>query len=138
MSDCILCKVLNGEFDGSFVAREENCSALLDISPMSKGHTLVVPNQHVARMEGLDPKLGAEMFDLATRVSKAMYKSGIEMTGANLFLNDGSDAGQEIAHLHIHIAPRNPNDGVRFAHRAGEQPERDELNAVAQEIASHL
>jgi histidine triad (HIT) family protein len=138
MVDCILCKVLSGEFDGSFVYRGETCSALLDISPMSKGHTLVVPNLHVARVSDLDPKLGEEMFSVATKISKAMYRWDPKMTAANLFLNDGSDAGQEIAHLHIHIVPRYPSDGIRFTHRAGETTERGELDLIAQQIANQL
>ena len=138
MADCILCKVVSGEFDGSFVYRGETCSALLDISPMSTGHTLVVPNQHVGRMADLDPDLGAEMFALATRFVQAMQKSCLDMTWSNLFLNDGSDAGQEIEHLHIHIAPRKPNDGVRFTHRDGGVVERADLDAVAKSIADHM
>lgn len=138
MENCILCKVLSGEFDGSFVYRGETCTALLDINPSSVGHTLVVPNQHVARMQDLDPALGAEMFHLATRVAQAMYNSEIAMTGANFLLNDGSDAGQEIAHLHIHVIPRNTSDGVRMFHRSSGGVERAELDAIAGKIAAHL
>lgn len=138
MSFCVICKVLSGEFEGSFIHRGETCSAFLDINPLSEGHALVVPNDHVPRMKNLDPSVGAEMFAMATRIQQAMESSGLKMSGSNLFLSDGEDAGQEIEHLHIHIVARNSADGIRIATGTRTQPDRKALDELAQRFGESL
>ena len=139
MSICVFCKILSGEFEASFVARGEHCSAFMDINPLAKGHLLVVPNKHIERMKDLDADTATEMFKMANDVHKAMLKAeGLEFSGANFFLSDGCDAGQEVGHLHIHIAPRNADDGIRIAAGKHHSSERQSLDALAANIGAHL
>lgn len=113
MKDCIFCKILSGEAEARFVYRDENCSVFLDIQPLNPGHVLVVPNVHIERMADMPEALAGKIFEVATKVFKAILKTEIKCDGANFFLSDGSQAGQEVLHCHLHIAPRFSNDGVK-------------------------
>lgn len=113
MSDCIFCRIVAGKAPARFIHCGENCSAFLDIHPLNPGHLLVVPNTHYARMKDLPESIAGEMFALANRIFTAVLESGLKCDGANFFLSDGEQAGQEVSHCHLHLAPRFKGDGVK-------------------------
>jgi len=112
MTLCIFCAILAGNAPAIFIQRGELVSAFMDIMPVNPGHLLVVPNQHAASLAELDPGTGAEMFRLAQKLAGALRRSGLPCAGVNLYLADGTAAGQEVFHLHLHVIPRNPGDGA--------------------------
>ncbi len=132
-------KVINGEFEGSFVFKDDTCAAFMDLNPLSEGHVLVVPRSPVERLANLEPEVAAHLFRVAQRILRAIEASGIPCEGANLFLSDGKIAGQEVPHVHLHIVPRHSGDGISVSFgKAYQRSDRAKLNAIAGQIARHL
>ena len=106
----IFSRIIQGELPCEKIDETDNEICLLDISPFTEGHTLVIPKREVARFEELPETEALSLMHTMQRVSKAVCKA---YGGAdyNIQLNNGPDAGQEISHVHFHIIPR--PDGLR-------------------------
>lgn len=111
MKDCIFCKIVRGEIPSSKVFENANILAFLDINPVSKGHTLVIPKAHYASFSEIPADLLTEMGLVLQRVGQAA-KSHLGSDGFNVLLNNGRAAGQLIDHAHFHLVPRSAGDGV--------------------------
>jgi diadenosine tetraphosphate (Ap4A) HIT family hydrolase len=92
------------------VDREGPVLAFLDGYPVSPGHTLLVPARHVASFRDLTPSEWAAVHVLLLRRAAALRAADPSITGFNVGINDGSDAGQTIFHCHVHLIPRRPGD----------------------------
>lgn len=97
-------KILDGELPCHRVFENEHVLAFLDIGPISRGHTLVIPKERVARMHELSDDAAAELGRALPRVARAVMAA----TGAsdyNLLQNNGKAAHQEVMHVHVHVIP---------------------------------
>ncbi len=99
MSDCIFCKIINGDFGTEFVYEDENAVVFKDINPKADTHLLVVPRLHVESLNELDDE--ALLGKLMMVVKKVIKQLGIK--SYRTVINTGKEAGQEVFHLHIHI-----------------------------------
>ena len=99
MSDCIFCKIINGDFGTEFVYENNSSVVFKDINPKADTHLLVVPRLHVESLNELDDK--SLLGDLMMTVKEVTKKLGIK--SYKTLINTGKDAGQEVFHLHIHI-----------------------------------
>ena len=99
MSDCIFCKIINGDFGTEFVYENEHAVVFKDINPKADTHLLVVPRLHVESLNELNDKnlLGELMMTVKSVTEKLGIKS------YKTLINTGKEAGQEVFHLHIHI-----------------------------------
>ena len=99
MSDCIFCKIINGDFNTEFVYEDEYCVVFKDINPKADTHLLLVPRLHVESLKDLNDEqlLGKLMMN----VRKVTEKLGLN--SYRTVINTGAEAGQEVFHLHIHI-----------------------------------
>lgn len=113
MSDnsCIFCKLATGEFSSATVYEDDLFRAILDISPASKGHTLLLPKKHAANLFELEEPEVSKAFSVAKKLSVAIQKT-LQCDGINILQNNGTAAGQSVFHFHIHLIPRYENDGV--------------------------
>jgi histidine triad (HIT) family protein len=111
MKDCIFCKIIRGEMPSSKVFESEKVLALLDINPVSKGHTLVIPKTHYVGFSEIPADLLAEMGKVLQRIGHAA-KTHLGSDGFNVLLNNGRAAGQLIDHAHFHLVPRSIGDSV--------------------------
>lgn len=111
MKDCVFCKIIRGEIPSSKVFENEKVFAFLDINPVSKGHTLVVPKAHHGGFSEIPADLLAEMGKVLQRIGQAT-KTHLGSDGFNVLLNNGRAAGQLIDHAHFHLLPRTIGDGV--------------------------
>ncbi|MFH1409881.1 MAG: HIT family protein [Nanoarchaeota archaeon] len=111
--DCIFCKIAKGEIPSAWLAESKNTIAFLDITPANKGHFLVIPKQHVERIDQLPPMIFAEMSDVASKIILKLVAE-IHPDGYNVLVNNGTAAGQEIMHLHLHVIPRYDSDDFKF------------------------
>jgi histidine triad (HIT) family protein len=136
MSACIFCKILVNELPASIVYRNESVAAFLDIRPVNRGHLLVVPNLHAETLADLPEPIAQEMMAVAQRLAGALRRANLRCDGVNLFLADGAAAGQEVPHVHLHVIPRNRDDGfgLRLAPGYGTVSRREELDAIAAAI----
>lgn len=99
MSDCIFCKIINGDFGTEFVYEDENAVVFKDINPKANIHLLVVPRVHVESLNELnDEKLLGKLMMIVKKVTKQL-----DIKSYRTVINTGKDAGQEVFHLHIHI-----------------------------------
>ncbi|MFE3446244.1 HIT family protein [Nocardia sp. NPDC059180] len=115
MNDCAFCRIVAGEAPATKVYEDDTLCAFLDIRPIARGHTLVVPKRHATELEDLDPETGAELFRAGHRLALAIRRGGLAADGANLILNDGTAAFQTVPHVHLHVVPRRHGDKLRFA-----------------------
>ncbi len=112
-SESIFSKIVNGEIPCHRVFENDHLLAFLDITPLSEGHTLVVPKRQVERLEDLPPEDVAEIARQLGPIAKRI----LAVTGAqgyNILLNTGRVAGQEVPHVHFHIIPRRAGDGLGY------------------------
>ena len=110
-TDCIFCRIIAGELPSARVLESPEVVAFMDLRQPQPGHVLVVPRAHYARLAELPPDLADAMTRAALRLTAAIYRT-LAPAGVNLTLADGRAAGQEIMHVHLHIRPRAPGDGV--------------------------
>ena len=99
MSDCIFCKIINGDFNTEFVYENEWAVVFKDINPKADIHLLVVPRVHVESLNELDDEV--LLGKLMMTVKDATKKLGIK--SYKTLINTGKEAGQEVFHLHIHV-----------------------------------
>jgi histidine triad (HIT) family protein len=131
MSDCIFCKIVNGEIPCHKIYENEGAIVFLDISPVRHGHVLVVPKVHSQDMTSCAQNDLAAIMSASLKVISAMRET-IMAEGFNFTTNIGPSAGQAVFHTHFHIIPRNQNDGlVMWPHCDIQQ---DELKEIAQKI----
>ncbi|MBO0853315.1 MAG: HIT family protein [Nocardia sp.] len=115
MSGCIFCRIVAGQAPATPVYEDERIYAFLDIRPITRGHTLVIPKTHAADLDELDAELGAELFRVGHRIAKALPRGGLGSDGANLLINNGRSAFQTVHHVHLHVIPRRRGDLLTFA-----------------------
>jgi len=128
--DCIFCKIAAGEIPCYRLAETEHALAFLDIMPVAHGHVLVIPKEHIEFVYDGDPAVMAEVMALATRIADAVKRStGCE--GMNLLMNAGRVAGQVVPHAHMHILPRNSDDGINWPWPQGDLTEDTAKELVA-------
>ena len=105
---CFLCRKAGEDRDEEnlILCRGRLCFAILNLYPYNTGHTMVAPYRHTGDITSLDPDTVAEMWDMATRVVRALERE-YRPDGFNLGLNLGRSAGAGLEdHLHLHIVPR--------------------------------
>ncbi|MEK6703709.1 MAG: HIT family protein [Planctomycetota bacterium] len=119
MSDTIFAKIIRGEVPCHRVYEDELVLAFLDVFPLSRGHTLVIPKQAVAQIDELSDESGAAIGRVLPRIARAVMKA----TGAsayNILQNNGSLAHQAVMHVHFHIIPRyETGEGLGMVWKAG-------------------
>ncbi len=113
MEDCIFCKIIARELPSWKLYEDEHTLAFLDIFPVHKGHTLIVPKKHCADFVSADSQCLQSVLATTQNVSRAVL-SATGADGCNITTNNGAAAGQEIFHLHWHIIPRFKNDGLHL------------------------
>ncbi len=136
---CLFCQILSGDLPGTFVYRDPQCAAFMDIQPVNPGHLLVVPVQHAPYLADLDSQTAGRLMQIGHRLAAAIRASGLRCEGVNLFLADGEAAMQEVFHAHLHVFPRYAGDGfgLRFGATYVKRP-RAELEEAAARIQRGL
>lgn len=99
MTDCIFCKIINGDFNTEFVYENDYVVVFKDINPKAPIHLLVVPKVHVESLNELEDK--ALMGELLQAVKDVTKKIGLK--SYKTLINTGKEAGQEVFHLHVHV-----------------------------------
>lgn len=129
---CTFCRIVAGELPSARILENSEVIAFMDVRQHQPGHVLVVPRAHCARLAELPADLACAMTGAALRLTAAIYRA-LAPAGVNLTLADGRAAGQEIMHVHLHIRPRAPGDGVLTV-RPCDPSDQSELAALAARI----
>ena len=118
-SKCIFCSIIEKNTPEARVMENKHAIAILDVHPISKGHTMVVPKEHTETILQLSNESIGPVFELVREVVKKLKKElfeGGNDEGFTIGINHGINAGQVIQHLHIHIIPRHKGDGGKSIH----------------------
>ena len=107
----IFLKIINSEIPAHIIYEDDLVIAFLDIMPVNKGHTLVVPKKHFVNILDGDPDILAHMMKVVQKVAQAQIKE-LGAEGFNLVVNNGVAGGQEVMHSHFHVVPRYLNDNA--------------------------
>ena len=130
--DCIFCKIANGQIPSKTLYEDESFRVILDLSPATEGHALILPKEHAANLFELSEDLASKALVVAQKMAARM-KEALGCDGLNLVQNNGEAAGQTVSHFHIHVIPRYENDGQNINWVPG-SPSQEELEAVCQKI----
>ncbi len=135
MYDCIFCKIIKGELPCSKVYETNNVLAFLDIGPVNKGHTLVVPKKHFTNIFDIEQKDLDEVSNVVRKIAPAVKKA-VNADGINVMSSNGEAAGQVVMHSHIHIIPRFKDDGLKLWPQG--KYEDNEMNEYKKKIEAFL
>lgn len=110
MDNCIFCKIVNGVIPSTSIYEDDMFRVILDLSPATKGHALILPKAHFRNVFEMDEETASKLFVVATKVAKAM-KETLKCDGLNIVQNNEEVAGQTVFHFHLHLIPRYVDDG---------------------------
>ncbi|KAG2024317.1 hypothetical protein GB937_003970 [Aspergillus fischeri] len=130
---CIFCKIIKGDIPSLKLFESDKVFAFLDIQPLSRGHALVIPKFHGAKLTDIPDEDLRELLPVAKQIAKA---SGAE--DFNILQNNGRIAHQVVDHVHFHMIPKpNETEGLGIGWPA--QPtDMDKLKALHEEIKSKM
>jgi len=102
MSDCLFCKICEGNIPATITYRDGDVVAFEDIGPKAPFHELVIPVRHIASLNEAKPEDAALLGKLMIVASKLAVDAGFGASGFRVVMNAGPDAGQTVAHVHLH------------------------------------
>lgn len=128
---CIFCKIINNEIPSSKVYEDEDVLAILDLSQVTYGHTLVMPKKHVKNLLEADQKTAEKVMEVARKLSVQITEN-CKAAGCNILMNCNEAAGQTVDHMHLHIIPRyNNQDAIVIDFK---ESAKQDLNEVLKTI----
>ena len=107
--DCIFCKLANGQIPTNSIYEDDDFNVILDASPATKGHALILPKEHYANIFEIDEEILGKAAKLAKKIM-IKEKDNLKCDGYNLLQNNGEVAGQTVFHFHMHLIPRYESD----------------------------
>lgn len=126
--DCIFCKIANGEIPSRTIYEDQLFRVILDLSPATRGHTLILPKDHSTNLYELPEETAAGVLVLAKKLAVIM-RERLGCDGLNLVQNNGEAAGQTVSHFHLHMIPRYVGDSQKIGWIPG-KPSQEELDEV--------
>src|SRR3712207_2363461 len=138
--NCIFCKIIAREIPAKVIMQDEGAMALLDAFPLATGHTLVIPKSHYAKVQHMSKQDSNAVFEMVWKLAGAV-ETASQVNASTIAIHNGSDAGQEVPHVHVHIVPRNPGDGAGAIHsmfKIKPKLSPEEMDSLCHRIASNL
>lgn len=126
---CIFCKIIEKSIPSKVLFENDKNLAFLDIFPVSKGHTIVIPKNHYKNLEEIPNIELSELFEIVKKVSILIHKK-LKVDGYNILQNNFRAAGQVVNHFHVHIIPRRNEDGKFKLFIPKKQAKEEELNQI--------
>lgn len=139
-ANCVFCKIIAGEIPAKVIMQNERAMALLDAFPLAAGHTLVIPKSHYAKVQEMSEQDATAVFEIVWKLAGAV-ETASQVNASTIAIHNGSDAGQEVPHVHTHIVPRKPGDGAGTIHsmfKIMPKLSPEEMDSLCQRIASNL
>jgi histidine triad (HIT) family protein len=114
MDDCLFCKIIKGEIKSKKVFENEKIFAFEDINPKAPVHILIVPKRHIASLNEITSKDKEILGEILLAAKNIAKEKNIDKSGYRTVFNTGSDAGQAVFHIHLHLL-----GGRKFSWPAG-------------------
>ena len=132
--DCIFCNIAKKVIPSRIIAETNSSIAFLDVLPLSRGHTLVIPKLHYEKVQDMSEVDNTDLFNTVQVVISKVDK----LTGSTLLaIHNGKDSGQAIPHVHVHLIPRPSSDHAGPVHRmfdSGPNLSDEDLDELCNEI----
>jgi len=106
---CVFCRIVEGTIPSTRVYEDSDVLAFMDINPVTKGHTLVIPKAHHDPVTEMPLPLLQHVISVVQRIAQAHF-TGLKADGINITQANGEIAGQVIPHVHFHVVPRYKGD----------------------------
>lgn len=135
MTDCLFCKIISGSIPSAKAYEDDDTFAFLDIHPINRGHTLVIPKTHSENIHDITDEDFCKLMSVVRRLTPFVKKVA-HADGINIGINNGAAAGQLIFHTHVQIIPRFTGDGFEDWH--GEDYQGDEMQTLAAALQEEL
>ena len=103
MSDCLFCKIRDGEIPGEKVYENDDVMAFRDVSPQAPTHILIIPNKHIPTINDLEDEDADVLGKMMLAAQDIAVYEGIAEDGYRLVLNCNEGAGQTVFHIHMHL-----------------------------------
>lgn len=132
--DCIFCNIVKGKIPARKIMETEKSLAFLDVFPLTKGHTLVIPKNHYSKIQEMS---NDDNIDLFESVKVLTNKIELLFSSSLIAIHNGKESGQEVPHVHVHIIPRTVDDGAGAVHsmfRKRPHFTNDELDQIAEKL----
>jgi histidine triad (HIT) family protein len=137
---CVFCKIIAGDITTKVIIQNEKAMALLDAFPLAPGHTLVIPKSHYAKVQQMSEQDAMAVFEIVWKLAGAV-ETGSQVNASTIAIHNGSEAGQEVPHVHVHIVPRKIDDGAGAIHsmfKVKPKLSPQEMDSLCERIASNL
>ncbi len=131
-SDCVFCKIGGGQIPSQRIHEDDLTVVFLDVDQINPGHVVVAVKPHVEAISDLSRDQATAVFQMVSRVARAV-ETAFKPAGLMILQTSGAAAGQTIPHLHFHVLPRTPDDGVSLTWPRRNSP-ADELAKLADQI----
>lgn len=135
-SSCPFCSIAQKQIQAVVLFEDATHMAVLDIRPATKGHTLLFPKQHATDFPSLPQATVDALFRTAQKVM-GLLEETLACSGCNIFLANGTAAGQTVDHVLLHVIPRSEGDGLHFQWEGKPAPP-EELQQLQQQLAPKL
>jgi histidine triad (HIT) family protein len=130
--NCIFCKIASNQIPAIKLYEDDATLAFLDIQPINKGHVLVIPKDHFENIYSVPSELWCRVMLTVQKMAVAI-KNAVSADGVNIGMNNESAAGQLVFHAHVHVIPRENEDGYKaWSHKSYDSDEE------AKEIAGKI
>ncbi len=124
MNDCIFCKIINGELPSRTYYEDDKIKIIMNIDPITNGHLLVLPKEHVVDIKDIDIDLIAYSF---TKIKELYNDLKEKLNCEGLTICENNELGQDIHHFHLHLIPRYKDDEVKLISNKDKLSDLDEI-----------
>lgn len=139
VDDCIFCDIVTGDLPSRIVYEDDQILAFLDVNPVSRGHTVVIPKTHHETLADMPSELNDSFGKIQARLVPIIERA-VNADGTTVGVNNGKVAGQEVPHIHAHIIPRFDGDSGGALHSImtpGPDLSDNELDEIAIRITDN-
>lgn len=136
-TDCVFCRIAAGELPAAKVYEDSDTLAFMDIGPVIKGHTLVIPKRHYNPITGTPVNVLAQLIAVVQKIAKA-HVEGLGADGLNITQANGTVAGQIVPHIHFHVIPRFQDDKHSWNWTPRKYDNENEMHEFAGRIRNAL
>jgi histidine triad (HIT) family protein len=127
--DCLFCKIVSKEIPAKIIYEDDKILAFLDIFPINKGHSIIIPKTHYQNLEGIPEGELSILYTIVKKVATLIHEK-LGIGGYNILQNNFKPAGQVINHIHVHIIPRNEDDDKFKMKIPRDQATEEELEEI--------
>lgn len=135
--ECVFCKIVKGDLPSCKIYEDDDVLAFMDIGPVIKGHSLVIPKAHHNLVADAPPDLLCKVVAVVQRVVRAQM-AALDADGVNIHQANGRAAGQVVPHLHFHVIPRFLSDEHSWNWKTRKYSDIPEMQALADRIKSRI